>query len=323
MTSKAPGRASMLIVAALSLSCNEHEKTASQASSARPETRPIDLWVAGDVHGIGPDTEQRLAPLASRLSGALGFVNLEGAVDVAGHPPATILPDGRVVLANPASGLGALASAGVRFVDLANNHAADLGDEGASARLAREAGLEPLGRSAPLQSVGEGASTLHLAALELTPDLDVKRELARLLGPEDLQNGHLIVAFHVNGPPSYLPSALLRSAADEAIRLGADVVLSHGTHALGPIERRGDAVIAWGLGNLLFSCSCTRERDGLVLRLSFPAERAIQVEVIPVDAGLDGAPATLSHDSGLIFDLLDAIGSSPLSRGRDGTATLL
>ena len=72
-------------------------------------------------------------------------------------------------------------------------------------------------------------------------------------------------------------------------------------------------MIAWGLGNLLFDCSCTSERDGALLTVRVRGEE-LEATVIPIDAGLGDEPTQLSHDPALIFDLLEAIGSSPLAR---------
>jgi hypothetical protein len=123
----------------------------------------------------------------------------------------------------------------------------------------------------------------------------------------------LLSTFHVTGPPSYLPRPELRAAVDIALAAGARVIAAHGTHALGPVERRGGAVIAWGLGNLLFACDCTDEVDGLILRVSIDRHE-VRARIIPIDAGLRGGDARNGHNPSLILDLLDALGSSPLRR---------
>ena len=96
------------------------------------------------------------------------------------------------------------------------------------------------------------------------------------------------------------------------------MIASHGSHAPGPVERRGDTVIAWGLGNLAFNCKCTDEKDGLVLALLLNSrnsgERIAEAGVVPIDAGLRGNPSKPARNPELIFDLLEAIGSSELRR---------
>jgi hypothetical protein len=127
----------------------------------------------------------------------------------------------------------------------------------------------------------------------------------------------LVSTFHVTGPPSYLPRPELRDAVGAALAAGARVIAAHGTHAVGPVERRGDAVIAWGLGNLLFACDCTGEVDGAILRVSIEGD-AVRAHIVPIDAGLRGGAARPGHDPALVVDLLDALGSSPLRREASG-----
>ena len=124
----------------------------------------------------------------------------------------------------------------------------------------------------------------------------------------------LIATFHVTGPALYLPRPELRRAVEAALAAGASVVAAHGTHALGPLERRGDAVIAWGLGNVAFACDCTDERDAVLLRIRFEGRRPAGVEVLPIDAGLNGAPARPSADAAGVLDLLESIGTVGLRR---------
>ena len=89
-------------------------------------------------------------------------------------------------------------------------------------------------------------------------------------------------------------------------------MVAHGTHVVGPVERRGATVIAWGLGNLLFDCTCTDASEAVILRVELgPGLRA---EVIPVRAGLGGAAVAPAPDALGILDLLDAIGAAPLRR---------
>ena len=285
---------------------------ASQAPAAQVE--PVELWFGGDVHwGHGRNVAARLAPLSEVVRGGTGFINLEGPLTSSGGPGASIDASNKVTLSNQAAFLPELKALGARFIGVANNHAGDLGMRSVetTSQLLREGGLEPIGLSAGTRRLELDGQPFHFAAYDLLSSAPAER--SRELAALGREPGLLIVAFHDTGPPSYLPSARLRAAVDEAIDLGADIVVSHGTHALAPVERRGRAVIAWGLGNLLFDCSCTSERDGALLTVGVRGEE-LEATVIPIDAGLGEAPARLSHDPALIFDLLEAIGSSPLLR---------
>ncbi len=76
-------------------------------------------------------------------------------------------------------------------------------------------------------------------------------------------------------------------------------------------------MIAWGLGNLAFACDCTRESEALLLDVEVSAAGAGPAQVIPIAAGLGGAPAAAAPDAASIFDLLEALGSPALSRAGD------
>jgi hypothetical protein len=327
MSQPAPGRVLFLLtLAGLALPACDGARESSAPPSASTQlaassppaiatpVEPVELWFGGDVHwGKGRDVAARLALLGERLRSATGFVNLEGPLSAGAGPGASIDANNKVMLSNEAAFLPALVGAGARFIGIANNHADDLGASSVETtrQLLREGGLEAVGLSAGTSSLEHDGQPLHFAAYDLLTIAPAER--SRELAALGRKPGLMIVAFHDTGPPSYLPSARLRTAVDEAIELGADVVVSHGTHALAPVERRGPAVIAWGLGNLLFDCSCTRERDGLILSVR-SSSAGLEATVLPIDAGLGDAPVQLSHDPALIFDLLEAIGSSPLVR---------
>lgn len=251
----------------------------------------LKLWFGGDVH-LG-DTRPRFEGFSP--AGA-GVVNLEGPV---GGPPYADIRGARVRLANAARRVEELGALGVEVASVANNHARDGGAEGV--RRTREV----LGRAAirPAETARFGGAVI--CALE-SPSAD--RSLLHMVKADVL-----VVSIHVTGPPSYLPKDDLRAAVDDAVKAGARVVVAHGTHAFGPVERRGETIIAWGLGNLLFNCSCTKELEGLVLEVRFASERT-RAFVTPIDAGLMGAPARPASDPDLAFDVLDSIGSTTLTR---------
>ena len=127
----------------------------------------------------------------------------------------------------------------------------------------------------------------------------------------------LVATFHVSGPASYLPAPELARAVDVALAAGAAVVAAHGTHALARVERRGRAVIAWGLGNVAFACRCTEETQGALLEVEVGREGAGVAAIIPIDAGLDGGRARGAEDAAFTFDLLGALGSAALVRRGD------
>lgn len=279
--------------------------------AAPPPAAEIALWLGGDVH-LGEDPPRFSPQLTERLRGAAGIVNLEGPV---GEAPFVQTDAAEVRLASHGATVQALSRHGVKVVTLANNH---LADRGAVGEEATRAHLKKAGMIAtPQASWNEGPRKIVVSAHDLpsrdNPPAMLGEHLARAADGADW----LIASFHVTGPPSYIPQPALREAVAAAIRIGARVIVAHGTHALGPVERRrgasGDVVIAWGLGNLLFSCACTTSLEGAILRVGL-ADDHLDATVIPIDAGLMGAPARTAGDAKLALDLLEAIGSSPLTK---------
>ena len=274
----------------------------------RTANAEVALWIGGDVH-LG-DRGIDLAPLGALVSG-LGVVNLEGP---AGEGAAASTSER---LANAPELLSGLFAGGVRVVGIANNHAGDLGVEGPArtAEASRRAGLLPAGAPAGAALLSAAGLTIAITAHDLGTQAPphLAEDLAAALAKSDV----LVATFHVTGPATYLPRPELRDAVAIALRAGARVVAAHGTHAVGPVERRGDAVIAWGLGNLVFACDCTRDDEGAILRVTLSRHGAVRAAIVPVRAGLRGAPARPEPDAPLAFDLLEALGSSPLRREGD------
>ncbi len=247
------------------------------------------LWFGGDVH-LG----DRALP-ALPLFGA-GVVNLEGPV---GQGPFTAE---RLVNASVAS----LPDAGVQVAWVENNHADDDGEAG------RERTRDALKASGVAAA---GVAVVPMNGLKVVfMGVDVSKGVfAAELKAARAQGDVLVVGFHVTAPPLLLPPADLEVAVELALAAGATVVVAHGSHAVARVERRGAAVIAWGLGNLAFACECTKERDGLVLEVELDtAGHAGPAWAVPVTAGLAGATPSLSEQPGLMFELLASLGSAAL-----------
>ncbi|MEM9490545.1 MAG: CapA family protein [Myxococcota bacterium] len=251
-----------------------------------------------------------LAPLAEHLDGALGIVNLEGPVG-RGAEASTAAR-----LVNDARALPYLVEHGVAVAGIANNHSGDLGPDGPDKTAAALAAIG-------IQAAGDGrVAVLERDSLRVAvtahdlssgvPD-GLADELARAAASADV----LVVGFHVLAPPLYAPRPELRRAVDIALGAGARVIFAHGSHVAARVERRERAIIAWGLGNLVFDCRCTDEREGLIVRVDLSRDTIDRALVIPIDAGLAGQPAQLTDDPGLMFDVLESLRSSPLSRAGD------
>lgn len=282
--------------------------------AARPggEARAAALWFGGDVH-LGAGDGTALAALPALVHGEPVVVNLEGPLGADAERSSASR------LVNAPGAAAALAKVGVRVAGVENNHARDLGDAGRAATRAGllAAGVQPAG-TARLELAG---TRVTVVALDLAEVKDVA-QLAAELRSRRAETDALVVTVHVTAPPSYLPTPELEAVVETSLAAGASVVAAHGTHALARVERRGDAVIAWGLGNLAFACDCTEETDGLLLRVALAARgRVSRATVVPVDAGLHGEAFGPAKDAKLTLELLESLGSSPLQR-HDGTAEL-
>lgn len=260
---------------------------------------PARLWMAGDVQ-MTHNCAQRLTVL--KTWPGRGIVNLEGPV---GSPT----PLSAQRLFNSDAVVPALVAHGVEVIGVANNHRSDDGTAGIkrthAAIVDAGARLADAGRPARWRQRGR---QFQLTAGE---PADLARMQTHLRRPADVH----IASLHVVAPPSYLPDAQTRASVDALLEAGADVVAVHGSHALGAVEWRGDQLIAWGLGNLAFDCRCTRENEGLVLLLNWADER-LHARVVPIQAGLMGAPVAVHPDGAGVLDLLRGLGSSIDATGR-------
>lgn len=276
-------------------------------SDSRERAPSAALWFVGDVH-LGAAGQGALAPLGAAL-GPAGVVNLEGPIDPRAAAGAAVVREpGALRLYNAPDAAAELAAAGVAAAGVANNHAGDAGPEGQehTARSLRAAGVAAFGGAAGVAVLERGGLRIALAGFDL--GAGVPPGLAAALADARAQGDVLAVSFHTTGPPLYLPEPPLREAAAAALAAGASVVVAHGSHAVAGAERRGPAVIAWGLGNAAFACDCTEEREGLALQVRLGPAGVESAALVPIDAGLQGAPARLAADPPALFELLGALG---------------
>lgn len=262
------------------------------------------LWFGGDVHvGANVSALFERSSLTAELAGAYGFVNLEGAVvEGAGASSAERLVNDRRALAS-------LRASGVRVASIANNHADDdgPGSRSRSAARVRSAAIEPVGeRDEPV--VTEPAPGLRVAWVALDLRRGESRSFRALFARMRSLAPVRVLSLHVTAPPLYSPPpAELRAAVREAVDERVTIVVAHGTHTVAPITRDRETLVAWGLGNLLFSCACSRETEGLVLRATVDARGVVAADVAPLEAGLDGRAARFGGEEGASFALLRAL----------------
>ncbi|MXZ62907.1 MAG: CapA family protein [Chloroflexi bacterium] len=229
-----------------------------------------DLMFARDVvtlmqeHGAGYPF-QRAAPLFEGADVLIG--NLEGTFTERGERA-----DKYYTFRAPPDLAYTLRDAGFDAVSLANNHALDYGPVGLADTIdaldrlgvthfgagedaagavrplvieARGWRLALLGFSAVRSSVFAGAAEPGVA--EASVDA-----VQAAVEAADSDADAVIVAFHFGTEYDATPTREQRTLAHAAVDAGATLVVGHHAHTLQPWDRRGDALILYGLGNFVF-----------------------------------------------------------------------
>lgn len=285
----------------------------------RRDPEELSVWVAGDLH-LG-STPLLASPFLKNLSGT-GIVNLEGPIALGPGWQKGSKPQ-EVVLRNHPEAATWLRDHQIGTLSLLNNHQQDLGAQVAqqtkrslSARSIQT--LDPAHETLlPLGSGWQaGAAYLGIRSSQGVSPAD-REAIARA----HAKGQRLLISVHIDGPPSFLPSPKLRAQVLDLANAGASLITLHGSHVIGPIERHGQCIIAWGLGNLSFACPCSTERDGLILQVQATRAQALKVQVIPIRVGNAKTPVAAHPEPDSIFELLAALESCPLQI--QGTRALL
>ena len=266
----------------------------------------IPVWIAGDVN-LGEGGKNQLKDIAALVKDAAGIVNLEGP---AMRPSAR----GKLHVWNSSQALQELRTANVRVAGIVNNHALDAGQYAPvkTAELLRDNKILAAGGFVGPAILRLPGGSVVITAHDLSHGVPAK--LQSDLASARRRGDVLIATFYATGPASYIPRPDLREAVETAYRSGADVITANGTHALGAIERRGHAIIAWGLGSVAFACDCSDEKNSILLRLDIQPHGDITATVIPIQPGINSQPAEPSKDPDGVFNLLESLGSTKLER---------
>jgi poly-gamma-glutamate synthesis protein (capsule biosynthesis protein) len=280
---------------------------------------------------------QHITPMVR--SADVAFANLESPVAPVAHKGI----HGEVFNA-PASLIAGLSDAGFDVLSLANNHAWDQGVDGLleTHRRVTDAGLVAVGAGAtcadaraPKVVEVRGVKVAFVALSDLSnldlhagadaacvfvagpvcegdcgPDrdaihyaLDEDRILAAVRAADAVADV-VVVSAHWGDEYRARPLPEYPVLAGKMVEAGATVVLGHHAHWLQPIERRGDAVVAYGLGNFVSGMGArfveatspphkANTRDGVVLRLEIVVDegkaRVATAVATPVWTGRDAA----------------------------------
>lgn len=209
------------------------------------------------------------------------------------------------VYRGPAEAAPALRVGRHTVLTLANNHILEHGSAllAETRSLLSAAGIQPVGydsdgsgENAELEVRIDGLRVQILAA-SLIRDLtrravDPKAQEARLVrqlrgSAADLR----LVTLHWGDEYSSLPSTRQRQLARNLVDAGAHLILGHHPHVLQPVERIGDALVAYSLGNFVFDQDWTDDtRTGGILDVTLDAGRVRNWEFVPTICGRDCRP---------------------------------
>lgn len=292
-------------IAALSLTpC-----VAMASTTATPTVPPaITVAAVGDIHFSG--SVARLvaakgpkAPFTSTASvlrkADVTIGNLETSLSRRG----SAVPGKAYTFRGTPRAVMGLKYAGFDFLGLANNHARDYGSVALrdTIRNLNRAGLAHAGagkdRAAAFRPAiieRNGAKVAFLAFSQIGPasfratssrsgtaytlsQTEMRRAIKRASRKAD----YVIVSFHWGEERSYRPTARQVAYGRAAIRAGADAVLSHHPHVIQGVEYYRKGIIAYSLGNFVFSPGSAMGRDSMILRFTLGPNGVKKVSGVP------------------------------------------
>ena len=235
---------------------------------------------------------------------------------------------------------------GVKYVTIANNHIADVDQDGLkqTPEHLKDLGITAFG--APRKDgptfrvetveirgwkVGMIAATTWLNRPQRTgPKIpyfsdrkDLEKELVPLIKKARSDHDLIFVTLHWGIQYADNPDEWQVKAARAMIDAGADAIIGHHPHILQRIERYKDGVIAYSLGNFLFNNALPGQRNTGVIRLGFskkPDKRCLDKLVFHPAAIY---PSPVHHPkpvTGKLFDEIDERISKLSKKGDHPTA---
>ncbi|CAN5816223.1 hypothetical protein BH24CHL6_BH24CHL6_03440 [soil metagenome] len=226
-----------------------------------------------------------------------------------------------------------LKNAGFDFLSLANNHIHNAGAEGIrdtrqnlADRDIAFAGagpdLEQASSPALLEVAGQRVTVLPCTSIGRIARADRAgaapcsgNRLVRQVEAAASASDVVIVFPHWGREYRATPNAGQRQLARGWAEAGADLVLGAHSHWAGAIEEIGDSLVFYSLGNLAFDQPWSEATmQGVILELTFHADRLVQVQLHPTLIVDHVQPNLLEHDAG---------GDRVIGRMRDASEGLL
>ncbi len=229
----------------------------------------------------------------------LSFVNLECCISSAGAP----VPGKEYCFRGPADSAQALAAGNVDVVSLANNHSKDYGTSAFLDTLThlKESGVAWCGAGnndaeayAPTVLESPAGKVAFVAFTGIIPNgwpaTASNPGCATITDPERVESAvkdaaskadYVVVSFHWGIELATSPDADQRELAHLAVDSGADLVLGHHPHVVQGLELYKNRLIAYSLGNYVFSPPREISAKTFTLVALLGPEGLVQAKVIP------------------------------------------
>ncbi len=208
----------------------------------------------------------------------------------------------------PPAGAASLADAGFDLVTLANNHSLDYGAEALASTLQlldaagvrhTGAGMNRIEAHQPAVINVKGIGLAFLGCVNTGAEGSYRRSTWEATDeragvawgvPEDVtadviaaksRADVVIVMMHAGTEGSRRVNATQRGIAQAAIDAGASLVIGAHPHVLQPVERYGNGVIAWSLGNFVFDGFRGAANQTGILQVALSREGVRDVSLTP------------------------------------------
>ena len=257
--------------------------------------------------------------------------NLECALSWRGRP----WPNKTYTFQGDPRAVQGLAWAGFDLIAQGNNHARDYGDTALRdtfanldrAKIAHAgAGVNYAAAWKPAVITRKGAKVAYLSFSEIGPsvfaagskhpgtaytlnDKAVNKQIAMANKTAD----YVIVSFHWGVEKQYSPTSRQVREGRAAIDAGADMVLSHHPHVIEGVEFYKKKLIAYSLGNFVFSPGSTAGRSSMILHARLRPAGVTNVSADPVYIGSNGRPVLQTGSSAR--KILNIVRSTSVARG--------
>lgn len=263
---------------------------AQTAAAPRPERQPVRMIAVGDLmlgsRGRSSALSRSPRSLFARHRGTvrkadLAFGNLETPLSERGSPTPgkskeSLRKRTNFIFRAPTAAAEGLAWAGFDVLSVANNHTMDYGAVALEDTLAclREAGIQSVGGGAEREAALAPAFLernhqrfaffgisdvlpLYSAADRRTPGVAPARgpwfeeRMPEAIAQARQLADWVLVSVHWGKERFTGATEKQKRLGHRLIDWGADVVIGHHTHVLGPVEHYGDGIIHYSLGNFI------------------------------------------------------------------------